>query len=102
MSDNYPVRVVVIGTGEMGAAVARRLHECGAMVTTSLSGRSSASIERIKRAGIEVIDDDRVLVRDADFIMSIVPPGVAIEVAQRLYGPIQHAVAQPIFVECNA
>src|ERR1019366_706560 len=76
------VPVVVIGAGEMGAAVGRRLRECGARVMTSLKDRSAASIERVRRAGIEVIDDDNLLVRDADFVMSIVPPGVAVEVAQ--------------------
>ncbi len=102
MSDANPPRIVVIGAGEMGAAVARRLHECGAKVATSIAGRSPASIERVKRAGVEAIDDDNRLVRDADFIMSIVPPGVAIAVAERFREPILQAEAKPVFVECNA
>ena len=70
---------------------------------TSLKGRSAASIERVKRAGIEVIDDDDLLVREADFIMSIVPPGVAVEVAAALSRCHRCArEAKPIFVECNA
>jgi putative dehydrogenase len=96
------VRIVVIGAGEMGAAVARRLRECGATVMTSPKGRSAASIERIMHAGIEGVDDDHLLVREADFVMSIVPPGVAVEVAQRFREPLLEAKAKPIFVECNA
>ena len=96
------VRVAVIGAGEMGAAVGRRLRECGATVMTSLKGRSAASIERVKGAGIKVLDHDNLLVRDADFVLSIVPPGVAVEVAQRLLEPILRAGAKAIFVECNA
>ena len=96
------VPVVVIGAGEMGAAVGRRLRECGARVMTSLKDRSAASIERVRRAGIEVIDDDNLLVRDADFVMSIVPPGVAVEVAQHFRDSLLRADAKPIFVECNA
>lgn len=96
------VRIGVIGAGEMGAAVGRRLHECGARVMTSLKGRSAASAERVERAGIEVIDDDNLLLREADFVMSIVPPGVAVEVGQRLREPLLRANATPIFVECNA
>jgi L-threonate 2-dehydrogenase len=96
------VRVAVIGAGEMGASVARRLHEGRAKVMTSLKGRSAASIERVTRAGIEVIDDDDLLARDADFVMSIAPPGVAVEVARRWREPILHADAKPVFVECNA
>lgn len=102
LSDSAEVRVVVIGTGEMGAAVGRRLREGGARVTTSLKGRSAASIERVERAGIKVIDNDNLLVRDADFVLSIVPPGVAIEVGQRYKAPLLRAAASPIFVECNA
>jgi len=101
MSDPVSARIVVIGAGEMGAAVGRRLRECGAKVMTSLTGRSAASIERVKRAGLEVIDDDN-LVREADFVMSIVPPGVATEVARRFCDPLLRGEAKPIFVECNA
>ncbi len=93
-------RITIIGAGEMGAAVGRRLRECGATVTTSLKGRSAASIERVRRAGIEVLDDDNLLSRHADFVMSIVPPGVAVEVAERLRDLLRGADA--IFVECNA
>jgi len=96
------IRIAVIGAGEMGAAVGRRLRECGARVMTSLAGRSAASVERVLSAGIEVIDDDSRLLREADFIMSIVPPGVAIEVAQRFREPLLGAGTTPIFVECNA
>ncbi len=101
MSDKA-VRVAIIGAGEMGAAVARRMRECGATVMTSLKGRSATSIERVKRAGIAVIEDDDLLARNADFILSIVPPGVAIEVADRYRDPILRAETTPIFVECNA
>jgi putative dehydrogenase len=101
-NETNALRIVVIGAGEMGAAVARRLHECGATVMTSLKGRSPASIERVRRAGLEVIEDDDLLVSDAHFVLAIIPPGVAIEVAQRLRDPILRAGARPIYVECNA
>jgi 3-hydroxyisobutyrate dehydrogenase-like beta-hydroxyacid dehydrogenase len=94
--------VAVIGAGEMGAAVGRRLRECGARVPTSLSGRSAASTERVRRAGLEIVEDDDCLVRDASFVLSIVPPGVAVEVAERLRDPLRRAQSQPVFVECNA
>ncbi len=102
MSESPAARVALIGAGEMGAAIGRRLRECSARVMTSLKGRSAASIERVRHAGIEVIDDDHLLVRDADFVMSIVPPGVAVEVAQHWRDPLQRAATGPIFVECNA
>src|SRR5271163_3707224 len=102
MSDRDSLTVAIVGAGEMGAAVGRRLHEAGARVVTSLAGRSAESVARIRAAGIEVVDDDDSLVRGAAFLLSIVPPGVAVEVAKRLRGPISRADEPPVYVECNA
>jgi L-threonate 2-dehydrogenase len=102
ISDDSQMTVAVIGSGEMGSAVGRRLREMGARAVTELNGRSRRSIERVAAAGLEVIDDDRRLAAEADYILSIVPPGVAYEVAERFYGPLQSAARNPVFVECNA
>jgi putative dehydrogenase len=102
MSDRDSVTVAIVGAGEMGAAVGRRLRESGARVVTSLAGRSADSVARVRSAGLEVVDDDDSLVRDASFVLSIVPPGVAVEVAERLRDPLSSARTKPVFVECNA
>ncbi len=106
MSDSHrdrdSVTVAIVGAGETGAAVGRRLREAGARVVTSLAGRSAESVARVRNAGLEVVDDDDSLVRDASFVLSIVPPGVAVEVAERLRGPLGRAQAMPVCVECNA
>ena len=60
--------VVVIGTGEMGSAVARRLREQGAAVRTSLRGRGAASRARVERAQVTIIDDDARLIDGADVV----------------------------------
>ena len=103
MSDRDSVTVAIVGAGEMGAAVGRRLREAGARVVTSLAGRSAESVARVRNAGLEVVNDDDSLVRGASFVLSIVPPGVAVEVAERLRGPHRpRATNRPVFVECNA
>jgi putative dehydrogenase len=94
--------LVLIGSGEMGAPVGRRLREGGTRVLTSVKGRSAASVERVRQAGLEVVDDDDLLVRDVGFVLSIVPPAAAVEVANRFKGPLSRAKTKPIFVECNA
>jgi L-threonate 2-dehydrogenase len=86
----------------MGAAVGRRLREAGARILISLSGRSPASIDRVQRAGLEVVYDDRRLTAGVDCILSIVPPAAAFEVAERLRTPLRDAASPPIFVDCNA
>lgn len=102
MSDRDSVTVAIVGAGEMGAAVGRRLREAGARVLTSLAGRSADSIARVRDASLEAVNDDDTLVRDANFVLSIVPPGVAVEVAERLRGPLARTHAKPAYVECNA
>ena len=102
MSDRDALTVAIVGTGEMGAAVGRRLRESGARVVTSLAGRSADSVARVRGAGLEVVNDDDTLVCDASFVLSIVPPGVAVEVAERLRGPVSRAKEPPVYVECNA
>ncbi|HJU29442.1 MAG TPA: DUF1932 domain-containing protein [Candidatus Binataceae bacterium] len=94
--------IAIIGAGEMGAGIGRRLRECGASVITTLKERSPASIERARHAGLETVEDDDRLAREAAFILSIVPPGEAAEVAQRYREPIGRAAEKPIFAECNA
>jgi L-threonate 2-dehydrogenase len=102
MSDRDSVTVAIVGAGEMGAAVGRRLRESGARVVTSLVGRSAESSARVRNAGLEVVENDDSLVRGASFVLSIVPPGVAVEVAERLRAPLSRAQSKPVFVECNA
>ena len=102
MSDRDSVTVAIVGAGEMGAAVGRRLREAGARVVTSLAGRSAESVARVRDAGLEIVDDYDALVRDASFVLSIVPPGVAVEVAELLRGPLSRAQSKPVYVECNA
>jgi putative dehydrogenase len=103
MNDPHdPPVIAIVGAGEMGAAVGRRLREAGARVLTSLTGRTAASAERIGRAGLEVVHDDDRLVANADFILSIVPPAAALEVAERLCEPLRRSASSALFADCNA
>ncbi|MGC1676777.1 MAG: DUF1932 domain-containing protein [Candidatus Binataceae bacterium] len=102
MDHSEPPVVAMIGAGEMGAAVGRRLKLNGARVLISIKGRSPASKQRVRRAELEVIDDDAALIRDADFVLSIVPPGVAVEIARRYRSALDASANHPIFVDCNA
>lgn len=101
-SNSKKVTVAIIGAGEMGAAVGRRLREMGARVVTSIRGRSAESVERVRQAVLEVVDDDDTIVREAQFILSIVPPGVAREVAETMREPLKRVARKPVFAECNA
>ncbi|MGH7916359.1 MAG: DUF1932 domain-containing protein [Candidatus Binataceae bacterium] len=94
--------VAIIGAGEMGAAVGRRMRAMGARVLTTLNGRGAASAERVRRAGLEVIGDDDRLIREAGFVLSIVPPGQVHAVAERFLRPLHAVSEKPVFADCNA
>lgn len=94
--------IVVIAAGEMGAAVAQRLRLRGATVRTSLRGRSAATKARAEAAGLIAIDDDGMLVEGADFILSVMPPGEAKGLAQRLAPVLKPLSKKPLYVDCNA
>jgi len=92
--------VAIVAPGHMGAGVAGRLTENGITVLTSLAGRGEASAARAKAAGMQAVDD-RALA-DADFLLSIVPPGDSLGLAQRLAPVLSAANKKPVYVECNA
>jgi 3-hydroxyisobutyrate dehydrogenase-like beta-hydroxyacid dehydrogenase len=94
--------VAIIAPGEMGSAVAARLSERGVKVTTSLAGRSAASAARAERARMVAVADDDALMEEADFFLSICPPGEAVALAQRLKPALTRARKKPIYVDCNA
>src|SRR5947199_8950726 len=94
--------VGVIAMGEMGSAVARHLHERGATVITQLAGRSAASAARAERAGAIPVSTDDEFTGQADFILSIVPPGDAVALAERLAAALKRAARNTVYVDCKA
>jgi 3-hydroxyisobutyrate dehydrogenase-like beta-hydroxyacid dehydrogenase len=92
----------VIAQGMMGASVGRRLRESGAEVRTLLSGRSPASIERAKAAGMIATANEQELLSGADFFLSILPPGEAEPLARRLAPTLAALGRKPIYIDCNA
>jgi 3-hydroxyisobutyrate dehydrogenase-like beta-hydroxyacid dehydrogenase len=101
---DYPMAetIGIIAMGEMGSATARRLHEHGATVMTSLAGRSAASAARADKVGAIPVSTDDEFVDQADFILSIVPPGDAVALAERLAPALRRAKRKPVYVDCNA
>ncbi|HUC65648.1 MAG TPA: DUF1932 domain-containing protein [Stellaceae bacterium] len=94
--------VAIIAPGEMGSAVGRRLKERGARIVTTLAGRSAASAARAERAGFSSIDERARLVAQAQLILSIVPPGEAVALAESFVPALAAAREKPVYVDCNA
>lgn len=94
--------IAIIAPGEMGSATGRRLSDHGARILTSLAGRSPASAARAERAGFTVIEDWALLAEQAALLLSIVPPGEAVAVAERFAPALAAARVKPVYVDCNA
>jgi len=92
--------VAVIAPGMMGAAVGKRLVDNGVKVLTSLKGRSAETATRAKAAGMAVAGDEEIAA--CDFILSILPPGDAVALAERFQPALKASNAKPVYVDCNA
>src|SRR5260370_14437767 len=92
--------VAVIAPGAMGAAVGKRLSDKGLTVLTSLDGGSEETRARAKAAGMTAAKDGDIA--RADFILSILPPGDALSLAQRFVPALTASNAKPVYVDCNA
>jgi len=92
--------VAVIAAGAMGAAVGKRLADLGVTVLTSLAGRSEATAARAAAAGMSAASDAEIAA--ADFVLSILPPGDALALAQHFVPALSASNVKPIYVECNA
>jgi 3-hydroxyisobutyrate dehydrogenase-like beta-hydroxyacid dehydrogenase len=95
-------RVALISTGDMGNSVGRLLREGGATVSTCLAGRSPRTAKLAEQAGIVGVADDDRLVAGCDVFLSIIPPGEAVALAERIGKAMTRTGAKPVYVDCNA
>src|SRR5579863_6493775 len=92
--------VAIVAPGAMGAAVGKRLVDNGLKVLTSLDGRSQETVARAKAAGMVAASDNEIAA--ADFILSILPPGDALALAERFVPALKASNSKPVYVDCNA
>lgn len=86
----------------MGSSVGGWLAAHGTDVRTTLAGRSPASAERVRRAGIGTVDGLAAIARDCALILSIVPPDQALGVAESIAAAYVSRTDPPAYVDCNA
>ena len=94
--------VALVAQGSMGAGIGKRLHESGAEVRTLLSGRSPASAERARAAGMRPAAAEKALLSGADIFLSILPPDQAEALARQMAPTLTALAKKPIYVDCNA
>jgi putative dehydrogenase len=92
--------VAIVAPGAMGAGIGKRLASHGVRVLTSLAGRSEATAARAREAGMVAASSEEIAA--ADFVLSILPPGDALALAQRFAPVLAATNAKPVYVDCNA
>jgi 3-hydroxyisobutyrate dehydrogenase-like beta-hydroxyacid dehydrogenase len=80
----------------MGTAVASALQGRGETVLWASAGRSSATVERATRAGLEDVGEAAELCGRCEILLSVCPPHAAVDVAQSASG------FSGIYVDANA
>jgi hypothetical protein len=76
--------ISIISIGQMGLGIAHLLSSQNYLVLTNITTRSPATHARAKAANITCLPTDADLVRQSDYIFSIVPPRDAIATATRI------------------
>ncbi|MGO9048547.1 MAG: DUF1932 domain-containing protein [Xanthobacteraceae bacterium] len=94
------IAVAIVAPGAMGAGIGKRLATHGVRVLTSLAGRSEATAARAREAGMVAASDEDIA--GADFVLSILPPGEALALAQHFAPVLTASNAKPVYVDCNA
>ncbi|MDA0238507.1 MAG: DUF1932 domain-containing protein [Proteobacteria bacterium] len=94
--------IAVLSPGDMGHGVGQAIKEMGFRVITSLDGRGELSRERAASAGIEDVGSIESVVRDADLILSILPPEQAPTLGRAVADAMKATGLTKPFADCNA
>jgi len=94
--------VGIVSPGAMGSGVAAALARGGARVVATVSGRSERTARLASLADVELRPNLAAVVRDADVVLSIVPPEVAPVVAADVLRAADANGARLLLVELNA
>lgn len=94
--------VAVMSPGDMGEGVGASIKGQGKDVITITAGRSEETQMRAKRAGFRSVPDLETLVREADLILSIMPPERAESFARDVAAAMKATGSAPAFADMNA
>ena len=101
-------RIGILYPGGLGTALGRAFVRVGYEALTFTSERSEATRNRALGAGFQLASSLREVAHECDVIVSLVPPGAAVETARCVGdcfiddGPSAGIAGRPIFVEANS
>jgi 3-hydroxyisobutyrate dehydrogenase-like beta-hydroxyacid dehydrogenase len=94
--------VAVVSPGAMGSAVADALARGGARVVATVATRSERTARLAGAAPLELLPDLGAVVREADVVLSIVPPDAATAVADDIARAARELGVAPLLADLNA
>lgn len=94
--------VALLSPGDMGQAVGTLLVAGGVRVVTRVAGRSERTRGLARAAGFVDLPSLDDLVREAEMVLSIVPPAQALAVARDVAAALRATGARVTYVDCNA
>ncbi len=94
------ITVGIVSPGAMGSAVGRVLASGGARVVATVEGRSARTAKLAE--GIELLPTLADVVAVSGTILSIVPPGAALDVAAAIARAADRAAVTPLVADLNA
>jgi 3-hydroxyisobutyrate dehydrogenase-like beta-hydroxyacid dehydrogenase len=86
----------------MGSAIGRVLASGGARVVATLAGRSERTGRLARDADLELLPDLDTVVREAQLVFSVAPPGQAEAIAADLAAAAARAGTRPLVADLNA
>jgi 3-hydroxyisobutyrate dehydrogenase-like beta-hydroxyacid dehydrogenase len=95
-------RIAILMPGDMGHGVGRALRQHGHDVMTCLTGRSARTRGLAEAAGMRDVGSLEALVSEADLILSILPPDVAVAQAMAVAAAMSQTGTWPVYVDGNA
>lgn len=94
--------VAILMPGDMGHGIGRALGEHGHKVITCVAGRSERTKGLAAEARLKDVPDLETLTREADIILSILPPASALPQAEAVAKAMRASGSRPVYIDCNA
>jgi len=94
--------IAILSPGNMGGAIGARMVEAGLDVVTCLAGRTDYTRRKAAEAGFRDSGDLKVMVREADMVLSVLDPAKAVDIAEAVAAAMAETGARPVYIDCNA
>lgn len=92
----------ILFPGEMGSCLGKVLSAEGFRVVTTLEGRSPRTRCLCQEAGLAVLDSVADVAREAEIVISVVPPDAALDVAERLIACVGDGPSPRLYIDANS